>query len=197
MLLLLLAVARGYAQQGNEQGSTQSGYGNNIISITPFAYNNKAFSYGFSYERFLSPNGKWSLYIPVLYNTRPAEYHYRDKYSEKNLGVYLGFKYYTAGSHAPVRYALGGMIGHLNTNKHVVETYYPGPGGNRTQDTRYTTSLTGFMFHNSLNVFLFKKFTYSMELDMGIAGQSGNFNNEYGDGTLPFVLFQMSLGYRF
>ncbi|KAA5532460.1 hypothetical protein F0919_16870 [Taibaiella lutea] len=195
--VLILFTVNANGQLPESEAITESpAYGNNIISVAPFSANNKGLNIGFSYERFfnMDMDGRFSLYVPILYNSHAAEYHERDKYAEKNLGIYLGLKYYTAGSHAPVRYAMGVLFGNITSYRHTVEIYYPGPGGNIPQDRHSTYTLTGCMFHNSLNVFFAGKFSYSMELDLGLAAESGN---NYGDETLPLALFQMSLGYRF
>lgn len=192
--LLLLITVNCYAQQTEEPPET-SGYGNNIVSFVPWAMNNRGFCLGLSYERFITSDGKFSLYIPVLYNQHASEQHEHDVYSEKNISIYGGFKYYTAGSHAPVRYALGFLVGDAISIRHVTRSVYN--GGTVERNETVTSTLVGCMFHNSLNVFFKKHFSYSLELNLGIATQNTPAPLDAQDDSLPFVLLQMSFGYRF
>jgi hypothetical protein len=185
------------AQSTIEPGKASSFSGKNIISGIPFAANNHGLCFGLSYERFLTDDERVSLYIPVLYNQHAASQHESDTYSEKNAGFYLGLKYYTSRKEAAVRYSIGMLAGDVISFRHVTHSDYLGGSVDRNEHVRNT--LVGFMFHNALNVNISKHFTYITELDLGIAGQanSGGTQVVNDEGSLPMVLLQMSIGYRF
>ena len=193
-IIALLTGTYCYAQQHETAAGNDKPYGNNIISIIPLSADNSGYCYGLSYERILTDDGKLSLYIPIVYGQQGPAFHFSDYYKEKNLGTFLGFKYYPAGSRAPIRYAIGFMVGGVKSFRYLTQSQYP--GGTVDRDEHITSSLVGAMVHNSLNVSFAKHFTYVVELDLGIGSQPPE-KSENGDGTLPLVLFQMTFGYRF
>src|ERR1700748_3147081 len=116
--------------------------GNNVVSIAPFSVNNRGLCLGLSYERFLDHYSRISFYVPVLYNHRQAQKYEKDFYTQKNLSLYAGFKYYATRSSSPVRYAVGLLAGDALSFRYV--TGIQNHGGYVEPNITVLNSLAGF-----------------------------------------------------
>ena len=180
-----------FGQQEDEiSGNNSSGYGDNIISISPLILNNSGLGFGISYERTLTANGKWSLFVPFIYNSINKQ-SYGESYKDRSIGIFAGFRFYPTSSKGPVRYSIGGLLGNYAVQRkysHIARL-----GGSYDTDKTISFNKAGILIDNALLCTISRKLTIGINLGIGVAG-SGEDNY---DASVPFVLTMFQLGYRF
>lgn len=191
---LVCSIVAAAQAEDNITGEATSGkprYGNNIVSLVPVAFNNSGQNVGLAYERILDEKGKLSIYVPLLYSSRPLDWHYRYQYKSTTIGGLLGFKFYPTSSRGVVRYAMGLSIGSYA----ITRTYEKGwsPGGLFDQKNKEHYLKTGLLFNNSISFTLAGKVSLALDLHLGVADSD---EPDY-DSTEPFVLLMFKAGYRF
>jgi hypothetical protein len=177
-------------QEDEISGNNSSGYGDNIISISPIIFNNSGLGFGISYERTLTANGKWSLFVPLIYNSNNKE-SYGESYRDRSIGVFAGFRFYPTSSKGSVRYSIGGLLGNYTVQRkysHIARL-----GGSYDTDKTMSYNKAGILIDNALLCTVSRKLTIGINLGLGVAG-SGEDNY---DASVPFVLTMFQLGYRF
>lgn len=177
-------------QEDEALNNNGSGYRDNIISISPLMLNNSGLGFGISYERTLIANGKWSMFVPLLYNSINKQ-SYGKSYRDRSIGIFAGFRFYPTSSKGPVRYSIGGLLGN-----YVIQRKYShiaSPGGSYDTDKTVSFNKAGILIDNALLCTISRKLTIGINLGLGVAG-SGEDNY---DASVPFVLTMFQLGYRF
>lgn len=192
--LILLSFA-GRAQDTTEEpraGYSTEGYGNNIISVIPLAAQNEGYAAGITYERFLDPRARISLYVPLTINVQDEAWHYRSQYKTVTTGGLIGFKFYPTSSRGVVRYALGLSVGVYDLARTYSKGYSPvGPAYEDKRKEHYFRA--GFLMNNSVNFTLSRKVSLGLDLHLGV-GQNGDPDQ---DDTMPMLLALFRAGYRF
>jgi hypothetical protein len=190
----IIATSCATAQSSIDAGPvTANGFGENIVSVSPFLINNTGPGFGICYERFLEESSTLSIYIPLTFTFQKLAWHYHEQYKTQNAGGMLGFKFYPATSKGVVKYAFSVGISQHFITRHYQHYTKLHTGALVEENKTVGYAKTGFLIGNTVNFTIAKKIVLALDLHLGFAAS----NEPDYDGTVPFALVMFKTGYRF
>jgi len=175
----------------NAQDASNSTYGNNLITVSPFsAYGSDEIDdifVGLNYERFL--NDIMSIGSQFAVGLQ-----------DEGFQIGLAPKFYPSGHDKAISYSLAPTFLYTNAlSSNYFYSYYDSSTGNyiyNPKDNR--VSQFGFMLVNSMNATLNEQIHFSLEGGLGVNYVS-NFevNTTFNSGPSITGLLRCSMGYRF